>query len=310
MSVSVCLKVLLMWSWGREKAAPGLLGSEPCGGDPGSTWCWVGQWQVPGGGGAEGLGCAAWEVMQRQHSGRAAFRNLVFHSSSRAGRMCWCGVWHVWFSSGVSPSWHDCIWVQAGGWAGMLWAAVPAEEQNLNTGCPSPLVQETGHEQVLQRCRQIRFPVAHQLPCRLTCPVELSAWSQAGSGQQGRVYSSDGQTWWAANLDSIWILVASVLLGSHFLTNRLNFVLYCVWKHPRAVLIWRYPPPWEGTMWWQELNQEKWHYTGAEVAAWSCNSSAKQLSLRASQFYSTYFLVWAVMNAFSWPWESLPSFLK
>lgn len=44
--MSVCLKVLLMWSWAGEKAAPGLLGSEPCGGDLGSTWCWVGQCQL------------------------------------------------------------------------------------------------------------------------------------------------------------------------------------------------------------------------------------------------------------------------
>lgn len=41
-----CLKVLLMWSWGGERAAPGLLGLGPCGGDPASAWCWVGQWQV------------------------------------------------------------------------------------------------------------------------------------------------------------------------------------------------------------------------------------------------------------------------
>lgn len=38
-------------------------------------------------------------------------------------------------------------------------------------------------------------------------------------------------------------MAASVILSSHFLTNHLHFVLYCVWEHPRAVLVWRLPPP-------------------------------------------------------------------
>lgn len=87
----------------------------------------------------------------------------------------------------------------------MLWAAVPAEEQSLNTGCPSPLVQEMGHEQVLQRCRQIRFPVAHQLPCRLTCPVGLAVGSRAEyipvMGRLGEL-----QTW---TVSEFWLHLSS-----------------------------------------------------------------------------------------------------
>lgn len=112
MSVCVCLEVLLMWSWGGEKAAPGLLGSEPCGGDSASTWCGVGQWQVQ-----LEVVLRVWDVLPERlcrHNAVGGFRNLVFHSSSRAGKdvLVWCMACLVF--SEVSPDWHDCIWVQAG----------------------------------------------------------------------------------------------------------------------------------------------------------------------------------------------------
>lgn len=211
MSVYVCWKYSWCGPGAREKAAPGPLGSEPCGRDPASTWCWAGQGQVQ-----LEMVLRVWDVFlgrlcRDNEKGGLLSETLCFTAAGQ-GRMCCCGVWHAWFSSEVSPGWHDCIWAQAGGWAGRLWAAVLSEEQSWNTGSPSPLAQEMGHEQVLsmQRCRQVRAPVAHQLPCRLTCRMELSAWCQAGSGQQGRVYPGDGQAWWPANLDSIWIMVASV----------------------------------------------------------------------------------------------------
>lgn len=110
----VCLNVLLMWSWGGEKAAPGLLGSEPCGGDPGSTWCWVGQWQVQ-----LEVVLGVWDVLPERLCRANAMGGLLLETlcftAAGQGRMCCCGVWHAWFSSEVSPGWCGCIWVQAGG---------------------------------------------------------------------------------------------------------------------------------------------------------------------------------------------------
>lgn len=142
--VYACLKVLLMWSWGGERAAPGLLGPEPCGGDPASTWCWVGQWQVQ-----LEVVLRVWDVpperLRRDNAvGGLLSETLCFTAAAGQGRMCWCGVWHAWFSSEVCPGWCDCVWVQAGGGAGRLWAAVPTAEQEFEYCIPFSLSSGDG----------------------------------------------------------------------------------------------------------------------------------------------------------------------
>lgn len=83
-----------------------------------------------------------------------------------------------------------------------LWAAVATEEQGLNTGSPSPLAEETGAEYAEV---WVSVPAAHQLPCRITCPMELSHEARLAMGSRATYFPGmdrlgELQTWTVSEL--------------------------------------------------------------------------------------------------------------
>lgn len=178
-----CLKVLLMWSWGGERAAPGLLGPEPCGGDPASTWCWVGQWQVQLevvlrvgmcrlSGYAETTqweGCFQKPCVSQQQQGREGCVGVVCGMLGFPQRCARVGV----IAFGCRQEGE-----QEG--SGLL---CPLQNKSLNTASPSPLAQEMGHEWVLsmQRCRQVptSFLTGSRIPWSCQPEARLAVGSRA-----------------------------------------------------------------------------------------------------------------------------------
>lgn len=232
------------------------------------------------------------------------------------GRTSWRGILRAWFSSKVSPGLARLCLDARGSVSRKALGCCAHWRAEFEGRIPFSRSSGEGRWGVLstERYSQVRSPVPHLLPHPLQAHLAHGVVSMK-PGWQWAAGLSASQWWltrWDANLDSVWITGESLSsLEWHFLTNDLHVVLYCVQKHLRAVLGWSQPPPLGGHYVVTKLNQEQWHhYTGAEPTGWSCCFSGKQWSLRASQFYSSSFLVCAVMYAFSWPWEVLLSFLK